>query len=227
MLTRQAAKAFYDRFGARQDAQAFYEDPALAELIARADFESARHVFEFGIGTGRLAEHLLQEHLTDQARYSGSDISTTMLSLAETRLARYGSRVELIATDGSPACPVAAGAVDRIVSTYVLDLLSDADISAFLALTSSGRLCLVSLTYGETFASRLVTNGWQLVFRASPRLVGGCRPIRLTSFVTRHGYRVLHRGIVSPWGIASEVLVAEKVERHGVRPIQSAAPSGG
>ena len=52
-LDLEQARAFYDRFGARQDRQAFYEDA----------FERARGVPEFGCGTGRFAEVLVAERL--------------------------------------------------------------------------------------------------------------------------------------------------------------------
>jgi len=213
MFTHQTAKAFYDRFGSWVDTQAFYEDPAIDELVAHADFHAAQHVFELGLGTGRLAERLLREHLSDEARYTGIDISTTMVSLARARLAKYGSRVEVMPSDAGPVCPLAASSVDRIVSTYVLDLLPEPDISDFLkdcarALSPEGRVCLVGITYGETLGSRLVTKAWQALFRASPHLVGGCRPIRLQPFIAEAGLRVLHCRVVSSFAIASEVLVA-------------------
>ena len=53
MLSRQEARAVYDRIGAWQDTQAFYEGPALDALIAHGSFEDARAVFEVGCGTGR------------------------------------------------------------------------------------------------------------------------------------------------------------------------------
>ena len=59
MLNREQAKTFYDRLGSRQDSQAFYEDPAIRDLIAEADFETARSIFEFGCGTGRGQTELL------------------------------------------------------------------------------------------------------------------------------------------------------------------------
>ncbi len=60
---REQVRAFYDRFGAKQDSQAFYEDAATADLILNAELGAARAVFEFGCGTGRFAEKLLAEHL--------------------------------------------------------------------------------------------------------------------------------------------------------------------
>ena len=52
MLTASEAEAYCNRFGKKQDAQRFYEDPVLDDLIAHADFQNAQGVFEFGCGYG-------------------------------------------------------------------------------------------------------------------------------------------------------------------------------
>ncbi|MFQ5347400.1 MAG: class I SAM-dependent methyltransferase, partial [Rhodothalassiaceae bacterium] len=70
-LSRAAMRAFYDRLGRGLDSQAFYEDPALEELVRAGAFEHARVVLEFGCGTGRLAAKLLADHLPPGAHYIG------------------------------------------------------------------------------------------------------------------------------------------------------------
>ncbi len=60
-LTRERARVFYNRLGGRQDSQAYYEDPATNDLVAHAAFGEAQAVVEFGCGTGRFAEQLLDE----------------------------------------------------------------------------------------------------------------------------------------------------------------------
>ena len=57
-LSHAAARALYDRIGRWQDTQRFYEDRATGDLIAHADLHQAQAVFEFGVGTGRLADRL-------------------------------------------------------------------------------------------------------------------------------------------------------------------------
>jgi hypothetical protein len=52
-LSHRETRRVYDRIGAKQDTQAFYEDVATRELIRHGDFASATAVFEFGCGTGR------------------------------------------------------------------------------------------------------------------------------------------------------------------------------
>jgi SAM-dependent methyltransferase len=99
-LTPEAAKRFYDWFGRRQDLQAFYEDPALETLLAHADCEHATAVFEFGCGTGRLAERLLARYLPQQSRYLGVDVSSTMVGLTRERLKPWGQRAQVRPADG-------------------------------------------------------------------------------------------------------------------------------
>ena len=215
-LTASQAKAFYDRFGAKQDSQAFYEDAALAELIKHSAFETAHHVFEFGCGTGRFAERLLKTVLPASATYDGVDVSTTMVALACERLAPFGSRAQVRQTDGLDALSGIAAPVDRVVSTYVLDLLPGEEIAAFFgsaarALNAGGKLCLATLTFGEGPLSRAVSAGWKILFNVSPTLVGGCRPIRVRQYLPREVWQVSHHAVISSFGIASEVIVAERI----------------
>ncbi len=215
------ARAFYDRFGARQDAQGFYEDAPLDRLVAEGRFGTARAVVEMGCGTGRLAERLLQEVLPGDARYLGLDISPVMVRLASARLAPWRGRAEIRLTDGTMRLPTGDGWADRFVSTYVADLLSESDIRALISeagrvLAPGGLLCLASLTHGRTWPSRAVSRLWSLVHRLAPERVGGCRPIRLSRFVTGPAWMTLHDSTLAPFAIPSEVLIAAR----------AAAPAG-
>ncbi len=211
-LTTEQARAFYDRFGARQDRQGFYENTALGELIRHGDFEAAERVFEFGCGTGRFAAELLAGPLPEGCRYLGVDISTTMVSLAGARLQPWAGRAEAELWRGE-APPGGEAAFDRFVSTYVLDLLAPAAVAETIAmarmmLVPQGKLCLVGLTEGKGLPARLVSSLWKAVHACHPVLVGGCRPVRLLQFLGEHSWRVEHHQVVNSWGISSEVLVA-------------------
>ncbi len=212
VLTPAQARAFYDRFGNKQDAQGFYEDPALDDLVAHADFGQCRALFEFGAGTGKLAARLLKQQLPPTASYLGCDISSTMVELARQRLAAYGKRVRLEQSDGKLRFPLADAAVDRVLCTYVLDLLSEADSRVFFSeaqrvLMPQGRLCLASLTTGTTLLSRLVSSVCSALFRLRPALVGGCRPIHLQSYVQAEHWQVHHQQVHRAFGLSSEVLI--------------------
>ena len=212
-LSHTAAQALYDRIGRWQDTQRFYEDCATADLIAHADLHEAPSVFEFGAGTGRIAERLMRDHLPATARYFGIDISATMVALARERLSPWANRATVEQSDGSPRIQAPDRTFHRFLSTYVLDLLSAQDIALVLEeahrlLSADGLLCLVSATHGHTPLERFVMGLATGLHALSPSLVGGCRAIDLLSFLEPGRWHVLHRNVVSKWGIASEVLVA-------------------
>jgi ubiquinone/menaquinone biosynthesis C-methylase UbiE len=215
VLSHEQARRFYDRFGARQDGQEFYERRAVEELLAQMELGSAHAVVELGCGTGRIAAELLRQWLPAEATYLGFDVSATMVGLARQRVAEFGARAEIRQTDGSPSIDAPDGAFDRFVSTYVLDLLSLDDVDAILAeahrvLRPGGLLGLVGLTPGRRGLSKLVTLLWDGIHRLRPQLVGGCRPLELTPRLSSGKFRVHHHNVVTPWGLASELVVAER-----------------
>lgn len=206
------AKHFYDRLGEWQDAQ-FYERTALKHLVAHSDFEHASSVFEWGCGTGRLAECLFQKHLPNSAAYVGIDISTTMVGIATRRLASWSGRVTVQQADGTAKLPYPDSAFDRFVATYVLDLLPEPAIHRVLAeahrlLRPNGKLCVVSSTEGVTPISRVVTAIWKRICELNPRVVGGCRPLRLSTLLDRATWKIEHAHIVCSVGICSEIVMA-------------------
>jgi SAM-dependent methyltransferase len=212
-LSRDEARRIYDRIGAWQDSQAFYEDRATGLLLRSADFESAARVFEFGCGTGRFAERLLSRHLAPAATYRGVDLSPKMIALARRRLAGWGARVELRLTDGSPPDDEPAASCDRFVSNYVLDLLSEQDVASVLCaahrmLEPGGLLCLVGLSTGNGPLSRFVSRAWRGLHALRPSLVGGCRPLELLAWVRPPAWELLRHERVAPFGVSSEVVVA-------------------
>jgi ubiquinone/menaquinone biosynthesis C-methylase UbiE len=216
-LTFKEARAYYDSFGAKQDSQTFYEGPAIQKLIANGHFDQAASVFEFGCGTGRFAHELIREHLPPDAIYCGTDISSTMIQLATKRLESFGPRAVVTLTSAKIDIPVGDKSIDRFVSTYVLDLLPQADVQKVLeearrVLQGDGLLCLASITSGITFLSRIVMDTWQWIFSRNPSIVGGCRPTHLTELLPAAHWQIRYRTVVVAWGIASEVVIAVPIK---------------
>lgn len=211
-FSSEDAKRFYDRFGAWQDAQ-FYERAALEHLVSHSDFEHASAVLELGCGTGRLAECLFEKHFADNARYLGIDISTTMIGIAARRLVRWRARATVRQVDGTTRLPYSEAAFDRFVAAYVFDLLPQNTINQVVAeahrlLCRNGKLCVVTSTEGITPVSRLLSSVWECVYALSPRLVGGCRPLRVAALLDRDNWRIEYSNVVSSWGICSQIVIA-------------------
>ena len=101
ILSSSEARAYYDRFGRKQDSQGFYENAAIDNLIAYADFQNAKAVFELGCGTGKFAGRLLEEHLRSSATYFGCDVIPVMVELATQRILPYAERAKVVRSDGA------------------------------------------------------------------------------------------------------------------------------
>ncbi len=221
VLSPQRVRDYYDRSGPKQDRWAFYEDAAIRDMIAHSDFDKASDVFEFGCGTGRVATRLLTDELHATAWYTAVEVSSTMIQIARSRLAHFGERVKVQqAPAGSVAIQLPDMSLDRVVSTFVLDLLSEDDIGYLLVeahrtLRQGGRLCLVSLTDGNTRLSSLVSAGWRLTFHLAPGLMGGCRPVNLSVRLNQTVWRLLHRKVIVSFGIPCEVLIAVRDSARG------------
>lgn len=213
-LTKEEVEKFYDRFGAKQDKQNYYEDIALADLLKHAHFDGAQTVVEFGCGTGRFANQLLGMYLPNDAAYWGCDVSAIMIELSEQRLSRFGNRAALWKSTGETSLPLSSESADRFVSNYVLDILSFDEIHAVIdeakrILKKDGLLCLTGLTNGKGLFSKAWTAFWNVRFELNPKWVGGCRPVEVRGFLNTD-WEIKHYHVAVTWGISSEVVVARK-----------------
>lgn len=225
-LTRREAREVYDGFATKghiggKDASSGYGGPAVQALLTMAAFADPRvkTVIDYGCGQGKLAEVALEAH--PQLEWRGIDQSPEMVLRAQERLHRFGdrSKVELLSR-GDPA-EVGVGSskrVDRFVSTYCLDLLSEADMFGVLdaaqrSLRPNGLLLLSGITYGyrRSWKTCLMTLIWSLLYRFTRKTVGGCRPQVLEPYLKARGWTVVSRTVTLPTGfpwMASEVIAA-------------------
>lgn len=213
MLSGAQIAAVYDRIGGLQDTQAFYEDPALAVLLRYGDFGKVRSVYEAGCGTGRVARRLLRDVLSRDCLYVGADLSPRMVELAREKVLPWPA-ASIVREDITSFRPDLR--VDRVLSLFVIDLMPDAEIAAFLTcayrvLAQDGLLCIGGLAEGECGFARVVSNLWKRVHDAAPAIVGGCRPGSVARHLESSQWRVLQVRRQSSYGVTSEAVVAAKV----------------
>ncbi len=217
-LTPEQAQRHYEANAARQDAQGWYEDEAFRVLIACSDFDAANEVLEVGCGTGRLAEIILRDEMSSEALYTGIDIAPAMLARAAKRLSPFAPKVTLKPGDVTLGLTAGTATIDRIIATYLFDLLSPAHSRNLIAefhrvLRPDGLVCMAGLTPetsdGDT---TILTQLWRLVQKRWPWLVGGCRPVHLRPLLDPKHWKVVTHETVSPRGLTSEILVARKVQ---------------
>lgn len=211
LLTAEQAARTYDRIGRWQDTQRFYEDPAFAVVLRHGAFERATSVLELGCGTGRNARRLLKDSLAPDCRYLGVDVSATMVELTRLAIAPWADRAKVVQADATTfECDER---FDCILSLFVVDLLSDDAIAAFLAtahrlLAPGGRLCIGGLAEGKTGLPRMISSLWKRVHALRPEILGGCRPLAIGDYVNSRDWCVVHRERLCAYGFCSEALVA-------------------
>ena len=104
---------------------------------------------------------------------------------------------------------MADNSVDILFNNYMFDLIPfnqmDAVIEEFKrVLKPSGKLVLVNMTKGEHFGAGL----YELIYRFSPSLMGGCRGVQQSEILTQHGFQVISREYVQEMFFPSEVILA-------------------
>ena len=216
MVPHRDIKAFYDRMGRGEDWWSIFGDKAIDDLVRHGAFDSARAICELGCGTGRLAARLLRDHLARDCHYLGLDLSTTMVRLAQKRLWPWSDRAAVVQVDAAPDIPLADGAFDRFIATYVIELFEHDEALAVMSeahriLGKSGLACLTSLGQAQTPMSRLVCDLWNRIYTWRPTLVGGCRPIALETILNSNDWSVNHHGVTVRWGVPCEIVVAERL----------------
>lgn len=129
-------------------------------------------------------------NLPETARYLGLDISDEMISVAKARLAVFTERAEAKLTSGDTVKFIA---------------------ESRRVLAPGGLLCLASLAKGRGLMTRLVSAAWSGVHKLNPKLVGGCRPVVMPPLLPASDWNIRVQKVVSPYGISSEIVIAERV----------------
>lgn len=205
-LSTERVRRFYDWLGPRHDLGARFERRAKQRALDLLAAAPGERVLNPGAGTGKEQEALARA-VEPGGVAVAVDISPVMLRLTRARA-------------GGPVCaadarrlPFAAGAFDALYCSYMLDLMPAPALPLLLAefrrvLRPGGRLALVSMTQGVDRLSRALIALWQLLYRASPIFLGGCRPIRLEPQARGAGLEIVAREVIVQGGVPSEVLLA-------------------
>jgi hypothetical protein len=213
-LTAEQARRTYDRIGPIQDLQAIYEHRAIRELLAHADFEHAHAVFELGFGTATLAKRLLERHLPTTPATSAWSSARACIGLPKAACHPSRPVSSCCSAKGRCSCrfpPASSTASSRPTCSTCRAPETSVACSAKHSECSrlGGLLCLTSLTHGQGPPGKLIARAWAWLWSRSPALVGGCRALELSAYLTTE-WQLQHSAVVCSIGISSEVLIARR-----------------
>ncbi len=216
MNGREARVSQQDVAGVYDSLSTFYnvwgkltESKARTRALELADIEDGQRILEVAAGTGLAFHEIVKAN--PGGRNVGIDLSEGMLAKARQRLKKppassfelkIGSAFDLQEKDES---------FDLLINNYMFDLIPFSDMGKILnefgrVLKKNGRLIMVNMTMGENFGSGI----YDRLYSLSPKLMGGCRGIRLSGLLEEHGFHVKTREYYQQLLFPSEVISAEK-----------------
>lgn len=140
----------------------------------------------------------------------GIDLSSGMLGRAVRRLAKHNSNHFYFNCANAFYLPFKEKQFDLVVNNYMFDLLPEEKFEAILVefkrvLRSSGKVIITTMAYGENSFNKF----WGWLAGISPRVLTGCRPVQIKTYLEKAGFSDIAVVQVSQSTFPSEVLRAE------------------
>ena len=182
------------------------ESKAAEKVFELAEIQNGEDILEVAVGTGIVFEEVSRRN--PNGRNIGIDLSPGMLAKAIKRLEHsyqnylnYGNAFSL---------PFKNNQFDLVINNYMFDLLPEEKFEVILlefkrVLRKSGKVVITTMAYGENWFNKF----WAWLARISPRVLTGCRPVLIKSYLEKAGFSDIVVVQVSQNTFPSEVLRAE------------------
>ena len=184
------------------------ERDARDRCLEMAAIRDGEDVLEVAVGTGLAFVKILESN--PSGHNEGIDLTSAMLMRAERRAARTGYDCYHLQVGDAYDLPFPDDSFDVVVNNYMFDLLPERDFVTVLeefrrVLRPGGRLAMVNMTHGQHWYNGI----WSRLYRMSPALLGGCRPVSLVPVLRQCGFRKVTREFISQLTFPSEIVFAE------------------
>jgi demethylmenaquinone methyltransferase / 2-methoxy-6-polyprenyl-1,4-benzoquinol methylase len=185
------------------------ESRARSRAIELASIKDGDNILEVAVGTGLAFYEIVKRN--PQGSNLGIDLSEGMLDKARHRMRKIVGANYRLAIGTAFDLPAQTESVDLLVNNYMFDLIPFADMDKVLlefrrVLKADAKLILVNMTVGETRRSRL----YEFIYRVSPRIMGGCRGVKLAEKLRQHGFTIETREVYQQLLFPSELILARK-----------------
>ena len=185
------------------------ESRARNRALELAEIKNGQHILEVAVGTG-LAFYEIVKRNPDGTNI-GVDISEGMLKRAKERLRKLSGVNYELKIGNAFRLEEEDEHFDVLINNYMFDLISFDQMDAVLkefkrVLKKKGKLVIVNMTISENFGSKI----YDFLYRLSPKMMGGCRGIKLSKKLQEYGFDVKLREYYQQLLFPSEVILAKK-----------------
>jgi ubiquinone/menaquinone biosynthesis C-methylase UbiE len=185
-----------------------FESRAARRTYEVAGLTGDERVLEVAVGGGEFFAELAKTPGLRQC--VGIDLSRSMLACAQRRLEAAGIGRCNLCRASAISLPFGDEAFDILFNLYMIDLLLEEDVPGVLrefvrVLKPGGRLILLSMAKQGHFVNAI----WTWLYRRSPVLVGGCRPVPVAGMLEQNGWKISLCEKISQGGFRSELIVAQ------------------
>jgi ubiquinone/menaquinone biosynthesis C-methylase UbiE len=185
------------------------ESRARNRAIELAEIKDGNNILEVAAGTGLAFYKIVKRN--PNGTNTGVDLSQGMLEKAKKRLEKIPHSNFSLNVGTAFQLEIADESIDILMNNYMFDLMPFEDIDKVLiefkrTLKKGGKLVLVNMTEGEGFGSKL----YDFIYNISPKTMGGCRGVKLSNKLRKHGFRVESREYYQQMLFPSEVILAYK-----------------
>lgn len=185
------------------------ESKARRRALELAGIKDGQKILEVAVGTGLAFYEIVKRN--PNGTNIGIDISVGMLKKARKRLSRLPEANYELKKASAFHLEGADAQFEVLINNYMFDLIAFDQMDAVLAefkraLKKGGKLVLVNMTVGEKLGSGI----YDFLYRLSPRMMGGCRGIRMSEKLEEQGFRVKLREYHQQCLFPSEVILAQK-----------------
>ena len=185
------------------------ESRTRSRAMELASITDGENILEVAVGTGLAFYEIVKKN--PHGNNMGIDLSEGMLKKAKHRLKELPDANYRLTVGTAFDLPAASESVDLLINNYMFDLIPFADMDKVLlefkrVLKAGAKLILVNMTVGETLGSRL----YEVIYRVSPEIMGGCRGVKLAEKLEQHGFTVETRETYQQLLFPSELILARK-----------------
>jgi ubiquinone/menaquinone biosynthesis C-methylase UbiE len=185
------------------------ESKARKRCLELAGIRDGESVLEVAVGTGLAFVRILGSNPTGVNE--GIDLTEEMLNRAKQKAINLGFMNHVLKIGDAYDLKYPDNSFDVVINNYMFDLLPEDDFSVVLTefkrvLRPGGRLVLVNMTKPKHWYNSV----WELIYRANPAWIGGCRGVFLQPHLEAVGFVDVRREFISQLTFPSEVVYGLK-----------------